>query len=353
VLLFKNDTAAHYTPEGGGRLLFVRNDNLYAQSLDIEKWKLDRDPELIQRGIASEPAVSNALFSVARSGAVAWRPGTAALSQMTVFDRHGKQAGTAGPPTAIHFVSLSPDETRLLGGSETGAWLLEPNRPGRLSFGLSPWFCWSPDGSGLVGAKGTRVLEQSLRGWGGVHELAEVAGLDRFEDISQDGKQILYLAGGSVFSGRLNGSVQERIPKQVIRTGETIFTPRFSPDGRWVVYGAITMQNEGEGIYVQALPDPGLRKKIADHGRYPFWRRDGKEIVYFDQNRIWSVRVDKKGGELSFGGPEQLFSVRAGADLLKGLNPLAVTRDGSRIYFPQDVEGEDSDVIHIGKGLWK
>ncbi|MGD1095487.1 MAG: hypothetical protein ABSB35_26270, partial [Bryobacteraceae bacterium] len=34
VLLLKSDTAAHYTPAGGGRLLFVRGDNLYAQRLD-------------------------------------------------------------------------------------------------------------------------------------------------------------------------------------------------------------------------------------------------------------------------------------------------------------------------------
>ncbi len=34
VLLMKNATAAHYSPAGGGRILFVRNDNLYAQTLD-------------------------------------------------------------------------------------------------------------------------------------------------------------------------------------------------------------------------------------------------------------------------------------------------------------------------------
>ena len=35
-LLFNNDTAAAYTPAGGGRILFVRNDNLYSQKLDRE-----------------------------------------------------------------------------------------------------------------------------------------------------------------------------------------------------------------------------------------------------------------------------------------------------------------------------
>ena len=34
VLLMKNATAVRCTPAGGGRILFVRNDNLYAQSLN-------------------------------------------------------------------------------------------------------------------------------------------------------------------------------------------------------------------------------------------------------------------------------------------------------------------------------
>lgn len=36
-LLFSNDTAAAFTSTGGGRILFVRNDNLYAQKLDIKR----------------------------------------------------------------------------------------------------------------------------------------------------------------------------------------------------------------------------------------------------------------------------------------------------------------------------
>jgi hypothetical protein len=35
-LLLRNDTAARYTPAFGGRILFVRSDNLYAQKLDLK-----------------------------------------------------------------------------------------------------------------------------------------------------------------------------------------------------------------------------------------------------------------------------------------------------------------------------
>ncbi len=43
--LMQNATAAHYTPAGGGRVpLFVRNDNLYSQRLNLNERKLAGDP---------------------------------------------------------------------------------------------------------------------------------------------------------------------------------------------------------------------------------------------------------------------------------------------------------------------
>ena len=52
-LLFSNDTAAAFTSAGGGRILFVRNDNLYAQKLDVKARHLISDPELVQERVAS------------------------------------------------------------------------------------------------------------------------------------------------------------------------------------------------------------------------------------------------------------------------------------------------------------
>ena len=131
VLLMKNSTAVRYTPAGGGRILFVRNDNLYAQTLNRTTRTLEGGPELIQQRVASSPSFYAAHFSVSRTGVVAWRPGTAGLSQVTIFDREGKEIGMAGSPTVVQTLRLAPDETRLLVGFNATAWLLEPGRPGR------------------------------------------------------------------------------------------------------------------------------------------------------------------------------------------------------------------------------
>ncbi len=117
-----------------------------------------------------------------------------------------------------------------------------------------------------------------------------------------------------------------------------------SPDGAWTVY------NES-GIYVQPLTSPGLRRQIASSGLFAVWRADGKEILYADEDRdqlrIWSVRVDGVGNQLRFAPPEPLFSVPSPLGLLSGARPLAVSRDGSKIYFLQSTEEPDSGVIHV------
>ena len=162
----KNATAARYTPAGGGRLLFVRNDNLYAQKLNRPARKLEGEPELVQQGVASSPALHVAHFSVSRTGVVAWRPGTAGLSQVTIFDRQGREIGTAGSPTVVQTLRLAPDETRLLAGFMATAWLLEPGRPGQQQLAQGALdTLWSPDGSRIVAA--TRHRSTAISRWHG------------------------------------------------------------------------------------------------------------------------------------------------------------------------------------------
>lgn len=76
-LLFTNDTALAFTSAGGGHILWVRNDNLYAQRIDVKARHLVGDPELVQEAVASNPASRNAYFSVSSTGTVVWRRGTA------------------------------------------------------------------------------------------------------------------------------------------------------------------------------------------------------------------------------------------------------------------------------------
>jgi serine/threonine protein kinase len=366
VLLMKNATAARYTPAGGGRILFVRNDSLYAQTLNRTARKLEGEPELVQQRVASSPAFGRAHFSVSRTGVVAWRPGTAGLSQVTIFDRRGREIGTAGSPGVVQTLQLAPDETRLLMGFNGAAWLLEPGRPGQQQLDLgSLGMSWSPDGSKFLatvssGGNVMRVVERPVTG-GATRELASPPGLGTLADVSPDGKTLLFNRGPvdtAVFSFRLDGVEKE--PKSLVQTGETIAHARFSPDGRWIVYTASASSADiysGGGTYVQPYPGPGLRKQVTSRGNYPVWRKDGREIVYLDdyqgRNYVWSVPVETSGGEFRTGTPLPLFPARLPATTFGDLNFLAVSRDGSRFYIPQAVEQPGSDVIHVRMGWVK
>ena len=138
----------------------------------------------------------------------------------------------------------------------------------------------------------------------------------------------------------------------MVQTGEPVGKASFSPDGRWIVYHPAG--SAAGGRLRSTISGPGSRKQIAGTGQSPVWRRDGKEILYLDRDRIWSVRVDTSGGEFRASAPEMLFAVRSleGGRRVNGIAQLAVSRDGSRIYYQQPVEQPDSDVIHIRTGGW-
>jgi hypothetical protein len=360
VLLLKSDTAAHYTPAGGGRLLFVRGDNLYAQRLDLKARRLIGESQLVAENVASGPGTSRrADFSVSRTGVLAWRPGKAALSQVTIFDRQGNVIGTAGPGGPVTSILLSPDEKRLVANSIMGSWLLDVGQPGSLSLGVGWWWLWAPDGTKLIGqsqlSRG-RIGERAVNSTGEIRDLGDSTGL--LQDLSPDGTQVLFgFAGGGVASALLRGTDAERVAKKVVDTGEEITGESFSPDGRWVAYAVRQRAERMAYIYVQPFPGPGLRRQIAavTGPSNLQWRRDGKEMIYAGGGSdIYSVRIEVVGSEIRFGAPQKLFSgLRSPPGLLTGQRPLAVSRDGSKIFWAQGVDQPDSNMIHIKTGWIK
>jgi hypothetical protein len=59
-------------------------------------------------------------------------------------------------------------------------------------------------------------------------------------------------------------------------------------------------------------------------------------------------------GTLKFGAPRKLFSgLRMPAGAIASSLPLAVSHNGSRIFWPQRVEQADSNVIYVKIGAVK
>jgi serine/threonine protein kinase len=352
VLLLKNQTAARYTPAGGGRIFFVRNDNLYSQKLNRRARKLEGEAELVVLGVASAPLANQWLgeFSVARNGTIAWRPGKTEASQVTEFDRNGNQIGTSGPPGDYNNLALSPDERRLVVTSFLSGVLVEVGRSGRTELPKGThWFGWFA-GTKLIGVRyDLTFVEMSASGSGEVLDLGKV-GMEPYNlAISSDGKQVLANTNRGIFSVQLDGAPEERTPRVVVAT--QAYSASFSPDGRWIVY---YVQGSAGGLYVQPFPGPSSRRQIAPAGAgYPCWRRDGKEILYLSGGTLMSVTVGGIG-DLTFGDPRKLFSgLHFPAGGVGSSLPLAVSHDGSRIFWVQGMEQADPNVIHVKIGAVK
>ena len=136
------------------------------------------------------------------------------------------------------------------------------------------------------------------------------------------------------------------VPTTLVLDMRFTASPRFSPDGRWIVYEA--GERPDTALYVQPYGSPGRRKPIGTAGRFPEWRRDGKEIVFNRGDEVWSVGLTGTRDEPRFGPPQRLFSgLRLPAGLVLVSRPLAVSPDGTRLFFPQAVEQPSPEVIHV------
>jgi hypothetical protein len=345
----ENAHQASYTPAGGGSILFVRDDNLYAQKLDLGQRKLAGESRLIQAGIGSIASQSDnsADFSVSRSGTVAWRPGRAASSRVTTFDRTGKVLGTSGPDVVAFDLSLSPDGTKLLALGGGSTLLLNAGQPGSQDLSGN-WISWLPDGSEVFGIDGEKLKKRSLTGGEAVDLGSPTPQLWQLRDLSPDGTQLLYLGGRNGEEGLLvwplDGSTDNRKARLLAPSGNTFIShARFSPDGRWIVY-------QQDGLYVQPFPGPGLRRQVGPPGIMPLWRGDGREILEVAPAGVMSIPVTWVRGEPQFGAPIPLFplkGLRPPAGSFAAASPWTVSRDGSRIYLLQGVEQPGPSVIDV------
>ena len=357
VLLKANMNEARYSAMHGGCLLYVQNDNLYAQRLNLGEAKLEGDPELVQAQIATSVDLASSHFSVSSNGVLAWRPGRAVLSQLTWFDRDGKSTGTTGPPGSYFRVELSPNGQRVatvtLWGEVPEYRVMESGQSSVLRIArstrdlvLGNGLLWSRDNEHLLYRSKKAGDQQAFL----VEHMATASGTSRplspmpdstpsfIDDISPDHRFLLYWHD-TLYVVPLGADARQ---PWLLEPSDLTWVGSFSPDGRWVVYHA----GSPKQVFVQRFPEPGPRKQISvSPGGMPFWRDDGKEILYLgEDHKLWSVPVDPARDQ--FGPARALFAVKA-PPLTRATRIYAATRDGSRILFSQLIEQPESKTIDV------
>ena len=104
-----------------------------------------------------------------------------------------------------------------------------------------------------------------------------------------------------------------------------------SPNGRWLAYS--TNESGTYQVVVQPFPDPsgGKWQVSATGGRFPEWRRDGRELFYLSPaNELMAVPVTTAASFTS-GRPTMLFRAPTPGASLGGA--FAANADGQRFLF--------------------
>jgi eukaryotic-like serine/threonine-protein kinase len=330
-MLVQSDYARFAAPHS---LLYVREGNLFAQTMDAATQELTGDPVKIASGVYGLASNGRAGFAASDNGVLVYRSNpemtlasAAPNRQLTWVDRTGKPLGVIGIPTSSSRLRLSPEADRVA--------LLEffPGRPS-LAFGtlwvadlgrgvkapltsgatlaLSP--SWSATGDrvlfGVLPEGGNVILqEQVASGATPPNKLYEQAGVNVSPIGETTDGQVLFTSGTA-------GVRSLQVLSRATGTASTYLANGFdhpqaslSPDGKWLAY--VSNESGAFEIIVQPFPDPLLGKWpiSTNGGSRPRWRHDGRELFYVDSDdRLVAVPV---ATDRSFvpGKPTPLFTL--------------------------------------------
>jgi len=316
------------SPGRFGYLLFRREGTLMAQPFDLDRLQASGEMFPVADQVGTAVNTGTAAFSTSANGALAyWSGGTYEDRQFVWMDRTGKQLGAATKPAYTLSGRLSPDEKRLAFSIRTNPttadiWLQDLARgvTSRFSFdpGTSSAAVWSPDGSRVAfsGSTGANyfIREKATSG-AEKEELLKAGGLNVLTwDWSPDAKFLVY----SEYADKTKDDLWllppegDHKPIPYLQTAFSEIHGQFSPDGRWMAY---TSDESGKlEVYVQAIPASGSKWQVSTSGgRFPRWRRDGKELFYVSADqKLMAVPVKSGGvnsGSFEPGPPQPLFPI--------------------------------------------
>jgi hypothetical protein len=314
-------------------LLYVKGENLLAQTLDLKTYELTGAAAVLGTGVSSVPTNGRGGFTVSNAGVLVLRTNpegqkTGGNRQLTWLDRGGKVLGVVGPPVGSYVLRLSPDASKvaLLEDLAQRSASLAASRSlwvGDLGRSVkAPLIPDLPTSSPTWSADGVR-LRFALRNEAGITSIAErvasgampASGVYAGEGMGA--WPLDELADGTLLfaSAALAGSRDLRVlsktdakPTTYLADGFDHPHASFSPDGRWVAFASNESGNYE--VIVQPFPDPSRGKwRISTNGGLaPRWRRDGRELFYLDpEQRLIAVPVT---GDRDFspGKPTPLFS---------------------------------------------
>lgn len=317
-----------------GYLLYCHSGALYARTFDAENTILGDEEILLSRRVAINGNFGNAQYEVSNNGTVVFADGPRIeQGNLAIMDAKGqlKERFENLPTAAFSRFALSADERFLavtMASDRDDIWIYdirEKTLRKLTNEGANRDPVWTPDGKEIY----YRSSDQESLGlykisvFGGERE--KLAGFDSWYIRPTFGSSAtpVLLEVNKAIVDITDVSDLESIDTstQHVSWGSTI-----SPDGKWVSY---VSDRTGEyEVYLGPMPfDPEKGRQVSiDGGLFPSWSSDGKEILFLNKNKFYSVDL---GDEISNAIPAPIELFEHDWAVVPGMN-----------YVPYGTEGE-------------
>jgi Tol biopolymer transport system component len=335
-----------------GYLLFLRGNNLLAQSFDAARRRTTGSPSVVAEGVVPLVNRFTGQYSAIDTGLLVYQPsGVAATRQLTLFGADGARIGTIGDPAVFSgHVFISPDGRQAAAvlqetAGRPAVWIydLATGVPTRLAFGgLEPVaVAWAPDGKSLAfsSQNGTLGIQSaSLSGQSRV--LIDRPGQlgATVNSWSPDGSAIAIglqnVSGLDVGTVAVNG---KPVVAPLVDGPGWQLGAIYAPDGKAVAY---TSNETGTyEIFVMPLPKSGAKLQVTSGGgAHPQWISGGRELAYINpQRELVAVEMTRNADQLTIGRSRKLFGGRplpaqpGNEGDGEGASPVYISPDGTRI----------------------
>lgn len=345
-----------------GALWFVRHRTAVRGALDTSAWQLSQTDERMVEDVTMPS--SGTAFSVARNAtALAYRRGTHPKVTLRWYDESGTPGAQAGEPAPIQNFALHPDGQRIAvrvleTDMPSRLYVIDPSRGVQTETGIRNEpddGRWSHDGLELAyvarAPKAHRVEAAAISD-GATRVLFEHAdGELSLEDWSSDGR---YLAlgfrpwkGGNKAAWVVDlQNANTPLPFGVGADYLDEFV--FSPDTRWLAYGAV--HDQRWEVFLTTNPPSDARWQLSSQGGVqPRWDPRGDRIYYLDPEGVMMHVSLGSGPTPAPTAPKRLMASPIGRPS-SNIDEYEVA-PGPRFLFKTTDDPQHKRPIHVVTGL--
>ncbi len=325
-----------------------------AVPVDLRARKVTGDPIELENQVAYPYATT-----LSRNGTLAFVSGGKS-AQLVARDRAGKVDTLLSQPRDYQTPRFSP-EGRRIAFAHSGTLNAEisvydvPGRTlSRMTTGTGASPAWYADGSRVLFFRPSTATAGLLWQRADGSALAERlqpklepgVGIPFDPVVSPDQTAVVFVA----LSGSQRGNIYyfkpgvDETARPWLATPFDEFSPRFSPDGKWIVY--VSSESGDDEVFVRPFPGPGSRVQISSGGGdEPVWSRDGRQIFYRSGDMVVEADILGAGASLSLGARRPVWPLTTPSDEVRGSATYDVSPDGQRIIFAQPTGSEQKLVV--------